>query len=252
MTTYVLVHGAWHTGTEFEPVAEAIRAEGHIVHCPTIAGNRPGESKDVGLDAAIASIVDYLSDNDLSDVVLLGGSGDYSAGGEGQWLDRSLDLLRDLVELGQPTFASCWGFQAMARAMGGSVVRNLDTAEVGTHRLFLTEAGRDDPIFGSVGRSFLAQMGHEDCVGVLPERATLLASSERNAHQAYRIDDAPIYCTQFHPELTREDLHLRVEAYPQYIERITGMAPDEFIATLEATPRAGELLGRFVETVFAG
>ena len=74
MTTYVLVHGAWHTGAEFEPVAEAIRAEGHIVHCPTIAGNRPGEGKDVGLDAAIASIVGYLADNDLSDVVLLGHS----------------------------------------------------------------------------------------------------------------------------------------------------------------------------------
>ena len=215
-------------------------------------------TRSLAIDPDRCDTVDLLSSQPspaqlaASDVVLLGGSGDYSAGGEGQWLDRSLDLLRDLVELGQPTFASCWGFQAMARAMGGSVVRNLDTAEVGTHRLFLTEAGRDDPVFGSVGRSFLAQMGHEDCVGVLPERATLLASSERNAHQAYRIDDAPIYCTQFHPELTREDLHLRVEAYPQYIERITGMAPDEFIATLEATPRAGELLGRFVETVFAG
>ena len=33
-----------------------------------------------------------------TDVVLLGGSGDYSAGGEGQWLDRSLDLLREIVQ----------------------------------------------------------------------------------------------------------------------------------------------------------
>ena len=74
MTTYVLVHGAWHTGAEFEPVAAAIRAEGHTVHCPTVAGNRPGDSKRVGLDEAIASIVDYLADNGLSDVVLLGHS----------------------------------------------------------------------------------------------------------------------------------------------------------------------------------
>jgi len=74
MTTFVLVHGAWHTGAEFEPVARAIRAAGHIAHCPTIAGNRPGDSRGVGLEAAIASIAGYLADNDLSDVVLLGHS----------------------------------------------------------------------------------------------------------------------------------------------------------------------------------
>lgn len=74
MTVYVLVHGAWHTGAEFEPVAEVMRAEGHTVYCPTIAGNRPGESKAVGLDAAIGSIVDYLEEHELSDVVLLGHS----------------------------------------------------------------------------------------------------------------------------------------------------------------------------------
>jgi hypothetical protein len=29
--TYVLVHGAWHTGELLEPVAQAIRAHGHMV-----------------------------------------------------------------------------------------------------------------------------------------------------------------------------------------------------------------------------
>ena len=74
MTTYVLVHGAWHTGVELEPVAEAIRAAGHSVHCPTIAGNRAGDSRRIGLEAAIASITDYLAAHDLSEVVLLGHS----------------------------------------------------------------------------------------------------------------------------------------------------------------------------------
>jgi hypothetical protein len=32
MGTYVLVHGAWHTGKELEPVATVIRAEGHTIH----------------------------------------------------------------------------------------------------------------------------------------------------------------------------------------------------------------------------
>ncbi len=74
MATYVLIHGAWHTGELFEPVAAPIRAAGHDVHLPTIAGNRPGDAKTTGLKEAIGSIVAYLEDNDLSDVILLGHS----------------------------------------------------------------------------------------------------------------------------------------------------------------------------------
>jgi pimeloyl-ACP methyl ester carboxylesterase len=74
MSTYVLVHGAWHTGKELEPTAAPIRAAGHQVHTPTIAGNRPGGSKTVGLAEAIKSIVDYLTENNLKDVVLVGHS----------------------------------------------------------------------------------------------------------------------------------------------------------------------------------
>jgi len=74
MSTFVLVHGAWHTGAEMEATAAPIRAAGHDVHCPTIAGNRPGDSKEVGLAEAIQSIVDYLDENDLSDVRLMGHS----------------------------------------------------------------------------------------------------------------------------------------------------------------------------------
>lgn len=40
-----LVRGAWHTGAELEAVADAVRAAGHTVHCPTLARNRPGDSR---------------------------------------------------------------------------------------------------------------------------------------------------------------------------------------------------------------
>lgn len=74
MATYVLVHGAWHTGDLLAEVAAPIRAAGHDVHTPTIAGNRPGDAKTVGLAEAIASIADYLVEKDLTDVVLMGHS----------------------------------------------------------------------------------------------------------------------------------------------------------------------------------
>lgn len=73
--TYVLVHGAWHTGEHFEPVAQQMRALGHSVHCPTLAGNRPGDDRAaIGLAEAGQSLVDYLVQNDLRDVRLMGHS----------------------------------------------------------------------------------------------------------------------------------------------------------------------------------
>lgn len=184
---------------------------------------------------------------DVTDVFLLGGSGHYSVAGSGAWLDRALQTLRAVYDSGRPTFASCWGFQAMARAMGGAVVNDLPRAEVGTHKLFLTEAGRNDPVFRVLGDSFSAQMGHEDRVVRLPPGATLLASSELVENQAYRFDERPIYCTQFHSELNCSDLLARVEAYPHYVERIAGVPHDEFCRSICETPETEKLLRRFVE-----
>ena len=95
MSTYVLVHGAWHTGAELEPVAAVIRAAGHQVFTPTIKGNRPGDAKTTGPDEAIQSIVDYLAVNNLKDVILLG----HSYGGMviTGVADRAADRIRRLV-----------------------------------------------------------------------------------------------------------------------------------------------------------
>jgi GMP synthase (glutamine-hydrolysing) len=196
-----------------------------------------------------------------ADVILLGGSGHYSAadvapphredGLREGWLERTLDALREIHHHGLPTFASCWGFQAMARAMGGRCIHDLPRAEIGTIELQRTAAGRDDPLFSQLPATFLAQAGHEDHVDQLPPDALLLASSRLVPEQAYRFNGKPIYCTQFHPELDRAALLERVRAYPEYIERIAGVSQQEFAAQCRETPEANSLLRRFVETVLA-
>ena len=189
------------------------------------------------------------SQYDACDVVLLGGSGHYSAAGEAAWLERALDVLRNLHDLGKPTFASCWGFQAFARAMGGEVIHDLSRAELGTKKIQLTDAGKDDPLFGALSEVFDGQMGHEDRVSVLPSCAVLLASTDLVENQAYRFRDKPIYCTQFHPELNRDDLMSRIRAYPSYIERVAGLTLQQFDEQCHDTPEVEALLPRFVQMV---
>lgn len=187
---------------------------------------------------------------DAVDMVLLGGSGDYSVAKGGPWLDEALEAMRELHEWSKPTFASCWGFQAMARAMGGEVVTDLDRAELGTLDVCLTEAGKVDPLFSPLGSTFSAPMGHQDIVDKLPEGALLLATNDRVTNQAFRFEDKPIYCTQFHPELNRQTLIERLVAYPWYVESIVGLSLESFSAQCRDTPHTQALLPRFVEHVF--
>jgi GMP synthase (glutamine-hydrolysing) len=185
------------------------------------------------------------------DVVLLGGSGDYSVAEGGPWMEPALEAMRELSDLSKPTFASCWGFQAMAAALGGAVVTDLGRAEVGTIETRLTRAGRADPVFGALGDPFLAQMGHQDIVDSLPPGAVLLASTPRVENEAFCLDGKPIYCTQFHPELDRAAMIARVQRYPFYVERILGVPADEFIRDrLAETPGTSSLLSRFIAHFF--
>ncbi len=210
-----------------------------------VLGCKPGD----------VSVVDFLArgpspaELDRADVVLLGGSGHYSAAGEGEWPERALDALRELHHAAKPTFASCWGFQAMARALGGRCIYDPQHAELGTVELQLTAAGRTDPLFSSLPPTFGGQAGHEDHVVDLPPDAILLASSARVENQAFRFVGKPIYCTQFHPELDRDALRERARAYPEYVERIAAMSYENFLASCRETPEASDLLRRFVELV---
>lgn len=187
---------------------------------------------------------------DAVDVVLLGGSGDYSVARGGPWLPAALDSMTGLVESGKPTFASCWGFQAMARALGGEVVTDRSRAEVGLTWMTLTDAGRADPVFGPLGARLRVISGHEDHVVSLPDGAVLLASSERSKNQAFHFPGLPIYATQFHPELDRAGFIDRMRRYPVYVR----MAGAETIEALEAsmpdTDDTEGLLMRFLDVAF--
>lgn len=74
MLTFVLVHGAWHDGSCWDAVAAHLRTAGHVVHAPTIAGNGPGADRRVNHAACTASIVGYIEQRDLQDIVLVGHS----------------------------------------------------------------------------------------------------------------------------------------------------------------------------------
>ncbi len=71
---YVLVHGAWLSGEMYAAVTPHLETCGVKVYTPTLAGNRPGDSKQLGLADAIGSLVEFFAENQISDAVLVGHS----------------------------------------------------------------------------------------------------------------------------------------------------------------------------------
>ena len=75
--TYVLVPGAGHGSWCYGPVKELLEKAGQTVYTPCLpgVGERADElTGETGLEDHIVSIVSFLEDNDLSDVILVGHS----------------------------------------------------------------------------------------------------------------------------------------------------------------------------------
>ncbi|MEO1269304.1 MAG: type 1 glutamine amidotransferase [Myxococcota bacterium] len=184
-----------------------------------------------------------LTQDDLSDpqtltdadVVMVGGSGEFSVVQSGfAWHEPMLELMREVVRRGLPMFASCFGHQALAQALGGTLRRDHEGGgEIGTLEVALTAAGRADQVFGQLPERFPAQLGHLDEVTVLPTGAINLASSAKCAVQAIRMEGTSIISTQFHPELTME---AELERWLSYISNYK--SAEETPAEAEARARA--------------
>ncbi|MEV0414144.1 alpha/beta fold hydrolase [Streptomyces sp. NPDC050448] len=77
MTTYILVPGAWHGAWTFAPLARELRRSGHEAYPLTLTGLGSRKhllTASVNLDTHIEDVVNLLSDEDITDAVLVGHS----------------------------------------------------------------------------------------------------------------------------------------------------------------------------------
>lgn len=132
--------------------------------------------------------------------------------------DTQRRLESDLERVAEAAAASrtlamftCYGIGVVTRLGGGAV--SPDYAEpTGATTISLTEAGRQDPVFGVLPDPFEAFTAHKEGTLQLPDGAVLLATNDTCPVQAYRIGDA-LYATQFHPEPTPRDFTDRMVVY---------------------------------------
>jgi GMP synthase (glutamine-hydrolysing) len=196
----------------------------------------------------VSEPVPALGEALAADLVVLGGAGAHSAYVDYPFTAGLVDLVRELVTRDRPFFGSCFGHQFLGRAMGGTVVHDPENEEVGTFELELTADGRRDPLFADLPVRFPVHLGHHDRVDQLPAEVLTLASTPRCSRQVIRVAGKPVYGSQFHCEMTEQDMRERVLMYAA--DYMPGEDPlGELSRRLRPAPVADLLLARFVAAI---
>ena len=178
--------------------------------------------------------------------VIIGGAGAYSVTEDELFHKPMTDLVHELIERNRPLIGVCWGHQFLVKVNGGTVVEDPEQAEIGTYPVDLTPDGETDPLFAECPSPFWAQLGHKDSAGSLGPGWRELAYSVRSRHQAIRLDDKPVYGTQFHTDLNEERLRERLLVYfDDYVDDEEHY--DRILRSLRPSIDSDRLLARFLE-----
>src|SRR6185369_5675388 len=132
----------------------------------------------------------------------------------------------DLFTAGIPVLGLCYGFQAMARALGGEVAPD-GTREYGRTELTVTEPGA---LHAGLPTRHPVWMSHGDSVVRAPEGFTVTAASERAAVAAFEDRERRLAGVQYHPEVGHSPHGQQV--LRRFLHDVAGIAPGWTISSI--------------------
>lgn len=127
------------------------------------------------------------------------------SGGPSSVYESGAPLLdKRIVESGIPIFGICYGFQAMANALGGEVAKT-GRSEFGRTPFTATQSKLFSSINGEFKREFKREfnvwMSHGDSVKKAPPGFIVTGSTSETAISAFENESALLAGVQFHPEV---------------------------------------------------
>ncbi len=161
-------------------------------------------------------------------LVVMGGPQQAYDDASAPWLALTKDLLRTAVADDVPVLAICLGAQLLAEATGGRVTEGADGPELGARLVAKRDAAVDDEVFAGLPLSPVVVQWHWDAVVDLPPGSTLLASSPRYPHQAFRVG-SKAYALQFHIETPPDMVRAWAAADADQIREL-GIDLDDLVA----------------------
>jgi GMP synthase (glutamine-hydrolyzing), C-terminal domain or B subunit/GMP synthase (glutamine-hydrolyzing), N-terminal domain or A subunit len=143
-----------------------------------------------------------------------------------------------LFDAGVPIFGICYGFQAMAQALGGTVAHTGGREYGGTP---LRTRAADSALFRDLPAELAVWMSHGDCVTRAPDGFTVTAESPGAPVAAFEDLAGRRAGTQFHPEVEHTAYGQRM--LERFLYDVAGIEPtwtpeniiDEQVARIRAT-----------------
>ena len=132
-----------------------------------------------------------------------------------------------LFEAGVPAFGICYGFQAMALAMGGTVART-GLSEFGRTPLRIVDP--TSRVLAGLPSELSVWMSHGDSVSVAPEGFVVTARSAGAAVAGFEDTSRGLAGVQFHPEVLHTEHGQRV--LEQFLYDVAGLEPSWTTASI--------------------
>jgi len=150
----------------------------------------------------------------------------------------------ELFEIGAPVLGICYGFQAMAQALGGTVART-GLSEFGGTPLTVADAG---VLLADLPDELSVWMSHGDSVSEAPPGFLVTASSAGAPIAAFEAPGRRFAGVQFHPEVLHTDHGQRVLEH--FLYDIAGCQPtwtmtsviDEQVAGIREQVGTGQVI----------
>lgn len=160
------------------------------------------------------------------------------------WSEYTAGWLKDYVTGGGLTLGVCYGHQLLAHALGGRVDDHPGGREIGTLPVQLNAAGQIDPLFMGLPPSFRAHLTHRQSVLELPPSGQLLASSEQEPHQSFRVGNS-CWGVQFHPEFNPDIMCAYLDRHQAQLEKDGTDTQPMYRDARAGAPEATMILSRF-------
>lgn len=203
----------------------------------SIAQEQASLEREIGVYASIEFISALSDDIDWNepesllaqyDGVVLGGSAEfYFDGGKSEddpqriisqrLLQKLTPLFTYIFDHDIPTLGICYGHQLLGAFAGARVWCDSQQGKVKSHQVTLLVDKHDYFLCSDLPVTFYAHYGHRDSLDRVPEGAVLLMSGGDQCRYSVLRYKKNIYTTQFHPELTFEDMVQKMKNAPEYL-----------------------------------
>ncbi|MFT4148469.1 MAG: glutamine-hydrolyzing GMP synthase [Micrococcaceae bacterium] len=127
-----------------------------------------------------------------------------SGGPSSVYADKAPKVDPQLFEAGIPILGICYGFQAMADALGGTVAKT-GLREFGSTPTQLLDSASDSCLLAGFPSSHNSWMSHGDSVHTAPQGFKVLAETSGAKVAAFADEDRKLYGVQWHPEVNNSE-----------------------------------------------